>query len=268
MALAKIFVVVDPQDSDRATFQRATQSAVITGASLHLFLCATDELLGQDFATPDAGMAVFDGMLSTMVKDASAQGVQCSSELIRAENWSDEALRSAASNGCDMIFKSSFYHSQADRALKSTSDWNLMRHAPCPVLMVKNFHDWRTRKVLAAIKCDTADASHIKLDRSIINMAQRMAEAHGSEAHFVCSYRDKRDAPELDDLESQCGVNRERIHRVSGDPADAILGQAAELKADLVIVGTVARTGMVGRVVGNTSEKILDQTESDVLVIN
>ena len=38
--------------------------------------------------------------------------------------------------------------------------------------------------------------------------------------------------------------------------------------SNLLVIGTVARTGIVGRVVGNTAEKILDQTESDVLVIS
>ena len=43
---------------------------------------------------------------------------------------------------------------------------------------------------------------------------------------------------------------------------------AEKLKVDLVIVGTVARDGIKGRVVGNTCERLLDQTHSDLLVLN
>jgi universal stress protein E len=43
---------------------------------------------------------------------------------------------------------------------------------------------------------------------------------------------------------------------------------AAELEVDLIIVGTVARDGIKGRVVGNTCERLLDQTHSDLLVLN
>ena len=50
-----------------------------------------------------------------------------------------------------MIFKSSFEHSAVERELRQTSDWTLLRMAPCPVLMVKNYHDWQHRRVLAAV---------------------------------------------------------------------------------------------------------------------
>ena len=43
---------------------------------------------------------------------------------------------------------------------------------------------------------------------------------------------------------------------------------ADELEADLIIIGTVGRSGIKGTVIGNTSEKLLDHTQSDLLVLN
>jgi len=42
---------------------------------------------------------------------------------------------------------------------------------------------------------------------------------------------------------------------------------AAELWADLVVMGTVARTGISGLIIGNTAEAILDQLTCSVLAI-
>lgn len=42
---------------------------------------------------------------------------------------------------------------------------------------------------------------------------------------------------------------------------------AHELQAALTIIGTVARTGISGALIGNTAEVVLDALESDVLVL-
>ncbi len=42
---------------------------------------------------------------------------------------------------------------------------------------------------------------------------------------------------------------------------------AAELQADLVVMGTVARTGISGLIIGNTAETILNQLTCSVLAI-
>ena len=65
-----------------------------------------------------------------------------------------------------------------------------------------------------------------------------------------------------------CGAPVEHIHVVEGAPAAAVTGTADELEVDLIIIGTVGRTGIKGQVIGNTSERILDHTEADVLVLN
>jgi len=42
---------------------------------------------------------------------------------------------------------------------------------------------------------------------------------------------------------------------------------AYTLKAAVTIIGTVARTGLTGALIGNTAEVVLDALESDVLVL-
>jgi universal stress protein E len=58
-----------------------------------------------------------------------------------------------------------------------------------------------------------------------------------------------------------------RFHLPRGQAKKIIADLAAELQADIVVMGTVARTGISGLIIGNTAETILDQLECSVLAI-
>ncbi len=57
------------------------------------------------------------------------------------------------------------------------------------------------------------------------------------------------------------------VHLPRGDARTAVAEQAKKVKADLVIMGTVARTGIRGLIIGNTAEAILDQLPCSVIAV-
>jgi len=58
-----------------------------------------------------------------------------------------------------------------------------------------------------------------------------------------------------------------RLHLSKG-PAKTMIAIVEEgLRADLVVMGTIARTGISGLIIGNTAESILDQLTCSVLAI-
>jgi universal stress protein E len=265
VALSKIMVVIDPTQEQQPAFERALDSARLTGARLHLYVCL-DPDPAENIAQRTADEC--DGLLVVMMQRAQNDGIEASSELEVAENWGQQAVAAAARCSASMVFKNSQAHSSVQRQLRSTSDWTLLRFSPCPVLLVKNFRDWKHRCVLAAVNCDTKDEAHLKLNNQIISFAQRFSDAYGSDAHFVCAYKDRNRVPHCANLAETCGSPEEYMHVVEGNPVDAITATAESLEVDLIIIGTVGRTGLKGTVVGNTSERLLDQTRSDVLVLN
>jgi nucleotide-binding universal stress UspA family protein len=58
-----------------------------------------------------------------------------------------------------------------------------------------------------------------------------------------------------------------RFHILRGAASKVIPETARRLQADLVVMGTVARTGIVGVVIGNTAESILSQLHCSVLAL-
>ena len=62
-------------------------------------------------------------------------------------------------------------------------------------------------------------------------------------------------------------IDDDRLHVEEG-PADVIIPRIAKkLNAVVTVMGTVARTGFSGALIGNTAEVVIDKLESDILVL-
>jgi universal stress protein E len=265
MALSKIMVIIDPTCDEQSAFERALESAHMTGARLHIYACLDPQASVGDAQTEAQRIqAVLDGLADR----AQADGIEAATELEAAGDWRKQAVGAAARCSASMIFKTYVGHSDVQREIRTTYDWTLLRLAPCPVLLIKNLRDWSHRKVLAAINSQSPDDAHMKLNNLIISFSQQFSDAYGSDAHLVTAYQDRNHIPDVADLAATCGVGEEYVHIVEGKPADVIRETADLIEADLIIIGTVGRSGIKGTIVGNTSERLLDHTRSDLLVLN
>ena len=265
MALNTILAIIDPTSETQPTFERGLDTARDTGANLHLYCCANSD---AGFAEARAMEDTLRPLLDDMLAKADKGGVNANYELEWDENWAIQAVAAAARCSASMILKGSSDHSPVDRELRQTSDWTLLRTAPCPVLMVKNFHDWGHRRVLAAINPASTESAHKRLDNQIVSFTRQLASSYNSDTHYVTAFADLNHRPDSEKIAAVCGTSPDKIHVRQGKAADVIRDLSAELDVDLIVVGTVARDGIKGRVIGNTCERLLDQTHSDVLVLN
>ncbi|NNE00474.1 MAG: universal stress protein [Pirellulaceae bacterium] len=64
-----------------------------------------------------------------------------------------------------------------------------------------------------------------------------------------------------------CDQSAENVHVVKGRTADVVSDFVRDNAVDLVVMGTVARAGLAGLLMGNTSENILDRINCSVLAI-
>lgn len=265
MELNKILIVIDPTIDTQPAFERGLDSARDTGAAMHLYACASEE---AGCSTIEEAREKVQPVLDTLARRASEADVAVTTELEWGPDWAAQAVAAARRSGVSMIFKNSIDHSAVQREVRTTSDFTLLRNSPCPVLMVKDFQDWKHRRILAAINPASTEKAHIKLNEQIIDLARELATTYGSDAHFVTAFQDLNHAPEAGKIADTCSAEAAHVHLKKGKAAEVIRDVAAELEVDLIIVGTVARDGIKGRVVGNTCEKLLDQTHSDLLVLN
>lgn len=265
MTLDKFLVILDPTSEVQPAYERALESCHMTGARLHVYACLGT---GQQEEASPASTNRLQAMMERCVERGRKAGVETTGELEWAGDWRRQAVTAAARCSASMIFKSYTPHSDLERQIRTTYDWTLLRLAPCPVLLIKNRRDWKHRRVLAAVHADATSEVHQKLNNQIISFAQRFSYAYGSEAHIVTAYEDRNRMPDAADLAESCGVAEAFVHVDHGRPADVIKQTALDIEADLILIGTVGRDGIRGTIVGNTSERLLDHTSSDVLVLN
>jgi universal stress protein E len=69
-------------------------------------------------------------------------------------------------------------------------------------------------------------------------------------------------------LEGYQGIDKKKhVHLIKGDARKVIPDFARKKRAELVVMGTVGRTGIQGFFIGNTAEEILNQVECSVLAV-
>ena len=171
------------------------------------------------------------------------------------------------------------------RALLTPDDWKLLRYSPVPVLIVKSSQIWsQDGTILAAVDVGNSGSEHKALHASLIRNALAAAEITGARVHVFSAYPapmlsaadptfqlretiEARYRTECQKFVEEFGLDPANMHLKEG-PADVLIPRMANaLGAVLTVVGTVARTGLSGALIGNTAEVVLDALETDVLVV-
>ena len=173
--------------------------------------------------------------------------------------------------------------------LFGTTTMHLMRKCPCPVWAIKPSSDVPFPKVLAAVDPDPDDPESVSLNRKILEMASSLAEMHKSELHIVHAWdfhiRSVMIPKNVNDeiQEEMRSIHKswfkellknhvpdhpkEQTHLIMGEAGNQIPRLAKEKDIDLIVMGTVSRTGIPGFFIGNTAEKILYRVDCSVLAV-
>ncbi|MBR9912170.1 MAG: universal stress protein [Gammaproteobacteria bacterium] len=285
MVSATLLVVIDPTTSEQKALKRAEQIAVDSCGRLHLFCCDYLEDIGEFSSRKAAKHTLLQEnreALEALAAPLRAEGLEVTTEAYWNQDWQESVVRACVRVGADLVIKSSMYHSRLQRQLKKSSDYTLLRKSPCATLLVKDSAPWMEQTLVAALALDANDGEHETLNSAIMKEAQRLAQATQSQLHIIAALEHRSDAADAlqllqdddDELSNEAavgarfGVDPERVHIKKGNPRDVIIEMASELRADALIIGTVARRGLRAALLGNTAEKVLDQLDMDILVVN
>lgn len=214
-----------------------------------------------------------------------------------------EVIREVLRSKHDLIVKTAEDPEWLDR-LFGSDDMHLLRKCPCPVWLLKPGVPRRFRNILAAVDVDDAHSPkelelRLTLNDQILQLAASLAVTEAARLHIGHAWdvigADNLRGGFLRSLKAQLNLYIEQVqllrkdnldrllqrlasdvgpevleiqpHLVKGTPREAIPALASTVEADLVILGTVARTGIPGFIVGNTAEMILSQITCSVLAV-
>lgn len=291
-----ILVVLDQNDTEQPGLDRAIWLAKALNADLTLLTNAwnsygdkggfLEEETRESIRASQTHQA--EKWLGSFIEDGETSGIRVHTEVHWQKHLHDAAIESMRNNDFDLVVKSTRPHGILDRIFTHT-DWNLMRHCPAPVLMVKSATAWQHNRVLAAIDATSGDRGHELINDNILSFAEHLADHFETDLHIANAYPMVAVAfamvPEVtapDDVQKyvteqheeatarwaqKYNVHNDHIHIGEGD-ADAVISEfAKDISADLVVVGTVGREGLSGVLIGNTAEALVDHVHCDVLVI-
>ncbi|MBN1364737.1 MAG: universal stress protein [Syntrophaceae bacterium] len=213
-----------------------------------------------------------------------------------------EVIREVLRNKHDLVIKPAENPDFLKRLFGST-DIHLLRKCPCPVWIMKLPEKNNYSCILAAVGFKPMEESEGEeaLNREILDLASLLALSDFASLHvvhvweaFAGKYIRSRGDKTQEDMAvyvekerslHQNGLNMlmeklskrigediykelsPRLHLPQGDAQKRIAAMAASIQADLVVMGTIARTGISGLIIGNTAEATLDQLECSVLAV-
>lgn len=176
-------------------------------------------------------------------------------------------------------------------------DMELLRKCPCALFLSKSFrHSQKNARVAVAIDPNDEESEGRNLSLNLLEISHSLAQNYSGNLdiiscwHFVFEeyLRDSvwvtTSEQELNKLvkeekegtlnklktlmkETNVGDTAHEIHLLKGRPEDKIPDFIHENKTDLLVMGTVARTGIKGFIMGNTAENILQKLECSLLAL-
>jgi nucleotide-binding universal stress UspA family protein len=170
---------------------------------------------------------------------------------------------------------------------------HLLRKCPCPVWVIRPSRTQHL-KILAAIGPNEEDSE--PLNELIMDLAISLAVLEDGEFDVVHTWvmegeSSLRSSPYVSipskEVDVMVKITRDEhsealnalvgrydlssvshtIHLIKGVPEKVIPSMVVENNTDLIVMGTVARTGIAGLVIGNTAERILDTVDCSVLAV-
>ena len=197
-------------------------------------------------------------------------------------------------SGTDLVVKDTHHHSAVTRAFLTNTDWNLIRTCPVPLWLVKPNEFDATPAFVAAIDPMHEHDKPAALDDEILQLSKLIGERVSGDVHAFHSY-DPRIAVAtatanayipvslpFDEIEQQMhedhekrfneitsfhGLDDDHSHLVAGLTHEELPAIANNLKADVVVMGAVARNRWKRLFIGATAERTLEDLPCDLLII-
>lgn len=225
--------------------------------------------------------------LARSMRDLSAR---VSTRVIWGTPAYEAILRAAQDWGADLLVIG-LHEAETLHTRITDTDWQLIRRAACPLLLVKGGTFTGYRTILAAVDPLHAHEEPDGLDQDVLTAGRQFSRAFGSQLRAVYAYPGPGSfelasavqvAPgvlygaenvealhrrAVNELVERYGVADSEVDLVEGEPAQAVIDTAAQRHADLVVVGSPHRRGMLATLLGSTAESVVAGVACDVLVV-
>ena len=204
-----------------------------------------------------------------------------------------EIIREVLRGNYDLLMKPAESATGIKNILFGSTDMQLFRLCPCPVWIFKPTSNTVLRKVIIAVDLLADDQEKSALADQVLQWGKHVADLVNAELHVVHIWelygemtlrgrsvlanqvdqlvQDEKQKHHqwLNDALARNGLSQEmvQIHLLKGEAKKLIPEIANVMEADLLVMGTVGRTGIPGFFMGNIADSVLRQVNCSVLAI-
>ncbi|HAK51141.1 MAG TPA: hypothetical protein DCM54_04450 [Gammaproteobacteria bacterium] len=184
-----------------------------------------------------------------------------------------------AASGMDLVIVDTRRHAALSRLFLTNDDWQMVRCCPVPLLLVKE-KLWKEKPtILAAVDPMHTRHKPTGLDHKILRVSDEVAKLLDGEVFAVHSYsqvllsgaylKDAKTQHEtaFKELLADFDISSSRQHLIEEAPEFGLQQIGQDVTADLVVMGGISLSFVTDIFIGNTTEKVLDYIECDVLVL-
>lgn len=198
-------------------------------------------------------------------------------------------IRKVMLKGFDLVIKEASLVQGIDQL-----SMRLVRKCPCPVWVIK-YDTTDFKRILGAVDVGDEFPESAALNRKIIELTHSLAQREGGEAHYLHSWRleyelmlrgprFKVSPEEIIEMKRELFSERQsrllgvlndnhisfdehQVHVREGVSSEVIQLAIKELNIDVVVMGSVGRSGIPGLLIGNKAEKLLNSINCTVLTV-
>lgn len=293
----KILAVIDPTTDNQKALKRAVELARHSGGQITAFLTIYD--FSYEMTTMLSGEER-EAMRQSMINDRKQwlnekideiehESVAIDTCIIWHNRPFEKIIKKVLTENFDIVIKGTHQHDKLKSVIFTPTDWHILRKCPCPVLLVKE-HNWPVNgNLLTALNIGTDDEEHMVLNKKLTQEAVIFSSLIKANIHLVNSYPGTPvniaiEIPEFNASEyndtmlnhhklamtnhaNDFSIPLENTHVKEGLPEDVIQSISEKIDAELVVLGTIGRTGISAALIGNTAEHVIDRLNCDVLAI-
>lgn len=206
-----------------------------------------------------------------------------------------QVIKTVLTDNCDLLIKETEPIEEGSKGFKAL-DMKLLRKSPCAIWLNRPSPKSHTKKrVAVAIDPTAKNPEEKQLTLRLLQTSRSIADGCDSQLHVISCWEyelekylrdhswiqvdDERLNTEiesarsyhreaLDNMIIESGISGDiTVHHINGRADDEIPLCVAELEIDILTMGTIARTGIKGLIMGNTAENILQSVQCSLVAL-
>ena len=292
-----ILVAADTRHSDHPIVEEAASVAYFNRASLTIvdivpeFTGSVKRKLSDHEYLTGLITKEKEEKLEQLAEPVRKKGIKVTTKLLRGKT-SVEIVRQVVSGEYDLVFAVAKGQYSTQTGFFGQTATRLLRQCPGAVWLVASGTSANFKHVLGCVDTSSTKPLDVELNEKVYELSKSISQYHDSRFSILHAWTFQDEALLSNRLKPEALAEYEKdqreytaklfdtflrqhdsrfpgenVHLIKGKPPVAIPDFVHENEVDLVVMGTVARSGLFGMITGNTAEKILGRIECSVLAL-